>query len=138
MSAGDGPPVRLDTILAGRTAVLTARRPNAELAVFCRQQGLVLVRISAPGTQTPAQPSADADPDWTDIRLADSQSTELQALAANPALTVIVRPDRVVAAAALRHRPPRLPWHIPDVAVPECPATTHPPADPDPTRPLSA
>ena len=29
VSAGDGPPVRLDAILAGRTAVLTARRPDA-------------------------------------------------------------------------------------------------------------
>ena len=52
VSAGDGPPVRLDTILAGRTAVLTARRPDAELADFCRRHGLVLVRIS--GTRAPA------------------------------------------------------------------------------------
>ena len=28
VSAGDGPPVRLDTILAGHPAVLTARRPD--------------------------------------------------------------------------------------------------------------
>ena len=58
VSAGDGPPVRLDTILAGRTAVLTARRPDAGLAGFCRQHGLVLARISAPGTGTPPGPGA--------------------------------------------------------------------------------
>src|SRR5258705_2469217 len=34
VSAGDGPPVRLDTILAGRTAVLTARRPDPALTEF--------------------------------------------------------------------------------------------------------
>ena len=34
VSAGDGPPVRLDAILAGRPAVLTARRPDAGLAGF--------------------------------------------------------------------------------------------------------
>ena len=59
VSAGDGPPARLDTILAGRTAVLIARQPAAELAAHCRRHGLVLVRIS--GTGTP--PRADADPD---------------------------------------------------------------------------
>ena len=47
VSVGDGPPVRLDTILAGRTAVLTARRPDAGLVDFCRRHGLVLVRISS-------------------------------------------------------------------------------------------
>ena len=47
VSAGDGPPVRLDAILAGRTAVLTARRPDAGLVDFCRRHGLVLVRISS-------------------------------------------------------------------------------------------
>src|SRR6185437_12522571 len=53
VSVGDGPPVRLDAILAGRPAVLTARRPDAGLAAFCRRHGLVLARISAPGTGTP-------------------------------------------------------------------------------------
>ena len=52
VSTGDGPPVRLDTILAGRAAVLTARRPDAGLAGFCRRHGLVLVQISsAPGPE---------------------------------------------------------------------------------------
>ncbi len=56
VSAGDGPPVRLDTILAGRTAVLTARRPDPALTDFCRRHGLVLVRISSThGAGTPGQ-----------------------------------------------------------------------------------
>ena len=54
VSAGDGPPVRLDTILAGRPAVLTARRPDAGLTDFCRRHALVLARISStPGAGTP-------------------------------------------------------------------------------------
>jgi len=126
VSAGNGPPVRLDTVLAGRTTVLTARCPNAQLADFCRRHGLVLVRISAPGTRTPSAAGSDTDPGWTDVRLADGQSTDLQALADDPALTVIVRPDRVVAAAEPRGRPPRLPWHILATAVRESPATAHP------------
>ena len=64
VSVGDGPPVRLDAILAGRTAVLTARHPDAELADYCRRHRLILVRIISshaagttgrpPRTQTPA------------------------------------------------------------------------------------
>ena len=60
VSTGDGPPVRLDTILAGRTAVLTARRPDAGLVDFCRRHGLVLVRISSTHPAgTPGRPGAD-------------------------------------------------------------------------------
>ena len=70
VSVGDSPPVRLDTILAGRTAVLTARRPDAELAGFCHRHGLVLVRISAPGTRPPGK-RGTTDADWIDVRLAD-------------------------------------------------------------------
>ena len=59
----------------------------------------------------------------------------LQALAvlgSNPALTVIVRPDRVIAAIEPRCRPPQLPWHIPATAMRGRPATTRPPAHPSP------
>src|SRR4029077_8997238 len=66
VSACDGAPVRLDAILAGRPAVLTARRPDAALAGFCRRHGLVLVRISAPGTDPP---SIQPDAGWIDVRL---------------------------------------------------------------------
>ena len=113
VSAGDGPPVRLDTVLAGRTAVLTARRPDPALAEFCRRHGLVLVRVSAPGTHTRGGPGTQEDTGWTDVRLAGgTPSAGMRALTAKPALTVIVRPDRVIAAAGTRHRLPRLPWHI--------------------------
>jgi 3-(3-hydroxy-phenyl)propionate hydroxylase len=141
VSTGDGLPVRLDTILAGRSAVLTARQPDAELADYCRRHGLVLVRVSSttPSARTPGRPGADADAGWIDARLAsDERTAGLQALAANPALTVIVRPDRVVAAAGPRYRLPRLPWPIPATAVHGCGATAHPPAHPDPAGPLPA
>ena len=119
VSAGDGPPVRLDTILAGRTAMLTARQPDAELADHCRRHGLVLVRIS--GTGTPPRPGADPDAGWIDIRLSDhgrpAAVQALTALRSNPAVTVIVRPDRVIAAVAPRYRMPYLPWPIPAAAL---------------------
>ena len=127
-SAGDGPAIRLDTILAGRTAVLTARQPDAELAAHCRRHGLVLVRISGTGTQ----PRASADPDagWIDLRLTgDGRPAVPQALTAlrsNPALTVIVRPDRVIATVTPRHRMPYPPWPIPAAALRGCAETAHP------------
>ena len=141
VSAGDGPPVRLDAILAGRTAVLTARRPDAGLVDFCRQHGLVLVRISSShATGTPGIPAADPDAGWIDVRLAgDRRPAGLRALAvlgSNPALTLVVRPDRVVAAAAPRCRLPRLPWTVPATARRGSPVTAHPPAHLDHARPF--
>ena len=138
VSAGDGPPVRLDAILAGRPAVLTARRPDAGLAGFCRRHGLVLARISAPGTGTPPGPGARQDAGWIDVRLAgDAPPAGLRALAADPALTVLVRPDRVVAAVGTRSRLPRLPWYIPAAAGPERPATAPPAAHPGSAFPVT-
>ena len=138
VSAGDGTPVRLDAILAGRPAVLTARRPDAGLAGFCRRHGLVLARISAPGTGTPPGPGAEPDAGWIEVRLAgDAAPAGLRALAANPALTVLVRPDRVVAAVGTRSRLPRLPWNIPAAAGPERPATAPPAAHPEPAVPVT-
>ena len=140
VTAGDAQPVRLDTILAGRTAVLTARRPDAGLVDFCRQHGLVLVRISSTsGTDTPAGPGAGEDADWIDVRLAgDALPAGMRALTADPALTAIVRPDRVVAAAEPRYRLPRLPWYVPASAVPGYPAPAPSPARPEPAGPLPA
>ena len=138
MSAGDGAPVRLDTILAGRPAVLTARRPDTGLADFCRRHGLVLARITPPGTGTSPGPGAQRDAGWIDIRLAsDAAPAGLRALAADPALTVLVRPDRVVAAVGTRSRLPRLPWYIPAAAGPQRPATAPPAANPESALPVT-
>ena len=135
VSAGDGTPVRLDAILAGRPAVLTARRPDAGLAGFCRRHGLVLARISAPGTEPP---STQQDAGWIDVRLAgDAPPAGLRALVADPALTVLVRPDRVVAAVGTRSRRPRLPWYIPAAAGPERPAPAPPAAQPESVSPVT-
>ena len=135
VSAGDGPPARLDSILAGRAAVLTTRCPDAGLADFCRRHGLVLARISAPGTEPPG---TQQDAGWIDVRLAgDAPPAGLRALAADPALTVLVRPDRVVAAAGTRSRRPRLPWYIPAAAGPERPATAPPAAHPESASPVT-
>ena len=41
-----------------------------------------------------------------------------QALTGGPGLTIIVRPDRVIAAVATRGRLPRLPWSVPAAPVP--------------------
>jgi 3-(3-hydroxy-phenyl)propionate hydroxylase len=132
VSAGESPPVRLDTILAGRTAVLTARQPDAELADYCHRHGLALVRLG--GIGTPARASADPDADWIDVRLADDgRPAALTVLLSNPALTVIVRPDRVVATVEPKYRLPRLPWPIPASASCGCAETAHPfvhPANP--------
>jgi len=136
--SADGAPVRLDAILAGRPAVLTARRPDAGLADFCRRHDLALTRISAPRTGTPPGPGTQQDADWIDIRLAsDATPTSLRALAADPALTVLVRPDRVVAAVGTRSRLPRLPWYIPAAPGPDRPATAPPAAHPESASPVT-
>jgi 3-(3-hydroxy-phenyl)propionate hydroxylase len=135
VSAGDGPPARLDTILAARTAVLTARQPDAELAGHCRRHGLALVRIS--GTGTPPRTAADPDAGWTDVRLTgDAPPAGLRALAADPALTLIVRPDRVIAAVGTRGRLPHPPWPIPAAARRGYPATAPPAAHPGSVSPV--
>ena len=141
VSTGDGPPVRLDAVLAGRAAVLTGRRADAELAGFCHRHGLVLVQISdtTPNTRIPRQPGTEPDTDRIGIRLvAGRRAAGLQVLAANPALTVIVRPDRVIAAVERRHRLPRLPWLIPDPVLRTRPSRAHPSAQTDPAGPFPA
>ena len=47
--------VRLDTVLAGQAAVLTAREPDQALAGFCERYGLALLRIR-PGIRAGGQP----------------------------------------------------------------------------------
>ena len=60
----------------------------------------------------------------------------LAVLGSNPALTVVVRPDRVIATVEPRRRLPRLPWPIPATAGRGSPVTAHPPAHPDHARPF--
>ena len=138
VSTGDGPLVRLDTILAGHPAVLTARRPDVGLVDFCRRHGLVLVRISSTHAGgTTGRPGADRGADWIDVHLAgDAPPAGMRALVADPALTVVVRPDRVIAAVEPRHRLPRLPWYVPATVGRGSPVTAHPPAHPDYGRPF--
>ena len=120
---GDGEPVRLDMLLAGRTAVLTARRPEAALRDLCRRHGLLLIRISA--GSGPASVKAGAD--WTEARLAGGEPLAVRrTLTADPALTVVVRPDRVVAAVAAGRTLPRLPWAVPPGPYPPSPGTAAP------------
>ena len=102
-----GEQVRLDDVLDGAPAMLAAGRPGPELVAACRRTGIRLVRIAG------AKPSpADTGP--VDAYLAPGRTTDLQALVDDPSVTVLVRPDRVIAAVGTRYQPPRLPWTSPD------------------------
>ena len=95
------------------------------------------ISSAAPGTGTPAHADAAPAAGWTGIRLAGNESTPgLHALAASPALTVIVRPDRVIAAVAAGYRLPQLPWHVPATAARGGPATARPSVHPEPAHQL--
>ena len=120
--------------------MLTARQPGTALANFCRRYGLVLVQISSkPGTHTPGGPATHEDASWIEVRLAGgAPPAGIRALTTDPALTVLVRPDRVIAAAGTRSRLPRLPWPIPAAAGPERPATVPPAAHPESASPATA
>ena len=118
--------------------MLTARPPDASLEKFCRRHGLALVQItSTPRTGPPAPPDAGQHADWIDLRLAgDAPPAGIQALVADPALTVIVRPDRVIAAVESRYRLPRLPWYVPASAVAGYPAPAPSPGRSEPAGPV--
>ncbi|TMM33275.1 MAG: FAD-dependent oxidoreductase [Actinobacteria bacterium] len=102
----NGKQERLDDVLDGAPALLTARRPDADLLAFCRRYGIVPVRVTAAS-------ASQADTGWIDTRLAPGEATGLQALVDDPSRTVLVRPDRVIAAVASRSELPRLPWTTP-------------------------
>jgi 3-(3-hydroxy-phenyl)propionate hydroxylase len=114
--AGEDVPVRLDVVLRGRTAVLTARQPDPGLVDLCDRHGLLLVKISAPAAAGESAPAPGPQParGWADVRLAGhGGAAPLQALISDPMLSVVVRPDRVIAAVATGSRLPRLPWNTP-------------------------
>jgi 3-(3-hydroxy-phenyl)propionate hydroxylase len=114
-------PVRLDAILACRTTMLTARQPERALADLCDRFGIQLLRVRAgtapdepvrPGSPAAGQPACAPDR-WIEVGLAGGEpSGPMQALVADPALAILVRPDRVIAAAAGRRRLPVVPWPI--------------------------
>jgi 3-(3-hydroxy-phenyl)propionate hydroxylase len=131
-SAGERTPVRLDTVLRGRPAVLTARQPEPGLVELCRRHGLLLVRISAPAAAGGSAPAAAPDPQTAgggaEVRLDGGGGAGcFQALTASPELTIIARPDRVIAAVATGSRLPRLPWSIPAAPVPHASQMIHRP-----------
>ena len=117
VSVGADPPARLDTILARthRRADRTAARTRARGVLpppWPRPRPDQRTRNPAPGG-----PRTQENAGWTEARLADDAPTAgMRALTANPALTILVRPDRVVAAAEPRRRLPRLPWYVPATA----------------------
>jgi 3-(3-hydroxy-phenyl)propionate hydroxylase len=113
-------PVRLDAVLAGQTAVLTAREPDEALAGLCERYGLALLRIRAgaapadnPAAVREAADGAVRKARWTDVRLAAGHPAgPLRALIADPGLSFLIRPDRVIAAVAAGRRLPEVPWPI--------------------------
>ena len=124
-------PLRLDAVLAGQAAVLTAREPDQALAGFCERYRLALLRIrpaSVPEDNlVPLREAAAEDARtarWTDVCLPPGDlASPLRALIADPGLSVLVRPDRVIAAVAAGGRLPEVPWpirpHYPDARL--CP-----------------
>ncbi len=123
VSTNAGAPVRLDAVLQGQAAVLTAGQPGADLLSLCRRHGLLLVRVTAgpaPGVDGLAGAPGHA-PDlgqpaersYAEVRPAGGHGTAaLQALIRDPGMAVLVRPDRVIAAVATAPRL-RPPWGIP-------------------------
>jgi hypothetical protein len=119
-SAGEDAPVRLDAVLRGRTAVLTAGQLSAELVDLCRRHRLLLVKVSDAGGSAPrGAAGAPVAGGWAEVCLDDGGGAAcFQALTRGPGLTIIVRPDRVIAAVATGGRLPRLPWSVPGAPVP--------------------
>jgi 3-(3-hydroxy-phenyl)propionate hydroxylase len=113
-------PVRLNAILAGRTTMLTARQPEGALADLCDRYSIQLLRVRArtapeepvrPGSPVAGQPGRKPDR-WIEVRLAGEPPGPIRTLLADPELAILVRPDRVIAAAAARRRLPVVPWPI--------------------------
>jgi 3-(3-hydroxy-phenyl)propionate hydroxylase len=129
VSPGNGKPARLDAVLRGQAAVLTSGPPSAGLVDLCRRHRLLLIQVSAPMAGVPRQapaPGPQAGPGRAEVSPAgDSGASALRALIAAPGVSVLVRPDRVVADIAAPSQLPRLPWTLPAAAAP-APGRTRP------------
>ena len=134
--ADAGAPVRLDAVLQGRAAVLTAGQPSAALLSVCRRHRLLLLQVTAvpaPGDagqvrsmSHAAGTDLTADRDYAQVSPAHGHETAaLQALIRDPRLAVLVRPDRVIADVATAPRLPRPPWTI-SAAAPPAPSRETP------------
>jgi 3-(3-hydroxy-phenyl)propionate hydroxylase len=124
-------PLRLEGILAGRPTVLTARQPDEALADLCDMYGIQLLRVRPDNAPSEGHPHRAADR-WIDVQLTDGEPPRpMPALIADPALAVLVRPDRVIAAVATGHRLPVVPWPIRPHTGARPAARTHP-VHPDP------
>jgi 3-(3-hydroxy-phenyl)propionate hydroxylase len=121
---GAGAPVRLDAMLQGRAAVLTAGQPGTGLISLCQRHRLLLVHVTAaPAPRVAGQVTPPghfpgtglaADRDYAEVSPAGGHGTAaLQALIRNPAMAVLVRPDRVIAGVATSPQLPRPPWTMP-------------------------
>jgi hypothetical protein len=116
-------------VLQGRAAVLTAGQPGAGLVSLCQRHRLLLVRVTAapaPDVAGQVRPPGHfpgtglaADRDYAEVSPAGGHGTDaLQALVRNPAMALLVRPDRVIAGVATAPRLPRPPWTMPAAAAP--------------------
>ena len=126
---GAGASVRLDAVLQGRAVVLTAGQPGAGLVSLCQRHRLLLVRVTAapaPGVAGQVTPPGHApatgltaDRDYAEVSPAGGHGTAaLLALIRDPAMAVLVRPDRVIADVATAPRLPCPPWTMPTAAAP--------------------
>ena len=85
--------------------------PEPALLNLCHQRHLTPVRVV----------DSDPQPDggWVEVQPVDSGRTfALAAIRDDPMLTVVVRPDGVIASVATRSRLPDLPWGTPTPATP--------------------
>ena len=110
----NGKQVRLDDVLDGNPAIVTARRPGPDLLALCRKHGISAIRITddasaEPGDAGPGD-AGPGDADWVDARLGEGRHSRLSAVTVHPSLTLLVRPDRVIAAVADGSQLPHPPW----------------------------
>jgi 3-(3-hydroxy-phenyl)propionate hydroxylase len=113
----DGATGRLDDVVGKRPAVLTGRRPEPALVDLCRRNGLLLLRLLP--ARAGAGDGADGLSDgWVGVAAPDAEASGLAALLTDPALAVVVRPDRVLASVGRRSHLPPLPWSTRSVPAP--------------------